>query len=120
MGEHGQPIFDNVFVQQDAGLGIAHQARERGVALKKRAIAQIPAIMLNQVEGVEDRGLSGLTTGQLLNRNKLSGPSTTGSPSIVAVGLDQLGGSRDRRVGIGLFDDADPFRRRTLHRIDVP
>jgi hypothetical protein len=31
MGEHGQPIFDNVFVQQDAGLGIAQQASRRGL-----------------------------------------------------------------------------------------
>jgi hypothetical protein len=66
MGEHGQPIFDNVFVQQDAGLGIAQPASQRGLALKKRAIAQILAIVLDQVDGVEDYGLSGLTTGQLL------------------------------------------------------
>jgi hypothetical protein len=28
MGERGQPIFDNVFVQQDAGLSIAHAASD--------------------------------------------------------------------------------------------
>jgi hypothetical protein len=44
IGEHGQPILDNVFVKQDAGLGIALQSRQRGLAFEKRAIAQILVI----------------------------------------------------------------------------
>jgi hypothetical protein len=48
MGEHGKPIFGNVFVKQDAGLSIAQQADQRGLAFEERAIA-----LLDQVEGVE-------------------------------------------------------------------
>jgi hypothetical protein len=39
--------------------------------------------MLDKVEGVEDRGSSGITTEHSSNRDKPSGPSTTASPSIV-------------------------------------
>jgi hypothetical protein len=83
MGEDGRPIFDNVFVKQDASLSIAQQACQRGLAFEERATAQILAITLDQVEGVEDRSSSGLSMGQLSNRDKPSGPSTTASPSIV-------------------------------------
>jgi hypothetical protein len=38
----------------------------RASASQEREIAQILAIMLDQIEGVEDRGSSGLTTGQLI------------------------------------------------------
>jgi hypothetical protein len=72
MGEHGRPILGNVFVQQDADLGIAQQARQRGLAVEERQIAQILAIMLDQVERVEDRGSSGLTMGQVLEPRDLS------------------------------------------------
>ena len=65
MGEHRQPIFGDVFVKPDASLSIAQQTRQRSLAVEKRATTQILAIMLNQVEGIEDRG------------------STTASPSIV-------------------------------------
>jgi hypothetical protein len=61
-----------VFVQQDADLGIAQQARQRGLAVEERQIAQILAIMLDQVERVEDRGSSGLTMGQVLEPRDLS------------------------------------------------
>jgi hypothetical protein len=49
MGEHPGPICGNVFVQQD-----------------KRALAKILAVMLDKVEAVEDRGSSGLLTGQFV------------------------------------------------------
>jgi hypothetical protein len=75
---HGQPIFGNVFVKQDAS-----QACQRSFAFEKRASAQILAIKLDQVERVKDCCSSGLSTGQLSNRDKPSGPSTTASPSIV-------------------------------------
>jgi hypothetical protein len=55
MGEHDGAIFGDVFVQQDAGLGAAQQSRERGLAVEERAIAYILAILLDQVEGIEDR-----------------------------------------------------------------
>jgi hypothetical protein len=66
MGEDGRPILGDVFVQQDARFGLAQQPRQRRLPVQEREIAQILAIMLDQVKGVEDRGLSGLTTGQLL------------------------------------------------------
>jgi hypothetical protein len=50
MGKHGRPMFDNVFVKQDASLSMAQEPSQRGLALKKRAVAQILAIMLYQVE----------------------------------------------------------------------
>jgi hypothetical protein len=74
MGEHGQPIFDNVFVRQDVCLGVAQQPLQRSLPAQEREIAQILAIMLDQVEGVEDRGSSGLPTGQSSNRDRPSGP----------------------------------------------
>jgi hypothetical protein len=36
MGEHNRPVFDNVFVKQDAGLSIAQQARQRGLPVQER------------------------------------------------------------------------------------
>jgi hypothetical protein len=64
--EHGRPILGDVFVKQDAGLGIAESSRQRSLAFEKRESAQILAIMLDKVERVEDRGSSSFTTGQLL------------------------------------------------------
>jgi hypothetical protein len=49
-------IFGDVFVEQDASLGIAQQLRQRGLTVGERAIVQILAVMLDQVEGVQDRG----------------------------------------------------------------
>jgi hypothetical protein len=63
MGEHGRAILGDVSVKQDACLGIAQQPRQHSLALKKRAIAQILAIMLDKVEGIKDGGSSGLSTG---------------------------------------------------------
>jgi hypothetical protein len=51
MGEDGKAIFGNVFVQQDTDLGITQEPRQRGLPVQERAIAQILAIMLDQVEG---------------------------------------------------------------------
>jgi hypothetical protein len=66
MGEDGRSILDDVFVQQDAGLGVAQQSHQRSLSVQEWEITQILAIMLDQIEGVEDRGSSGLWTGQLL------------------------------------------------------
>ncbi len=54
--EHGRTILGDVFIEQDAGLGPAQQARQRGLAVEKREIPEILAIVLDQVEGIEDCG----------------------------------------------------------------
>jgi hypothetical protein len=53
VGEDDKTVFGYVFVQQDATLGIAQQARQCRFAVQERQIAQILAIMLDKVEGVE-------------------------------------------------------------------
>jgi hypothetical protein len=83
MGEHDGPILGNVFVQQDTGLGVAQQALQRGLAVEEWTIAHILAVMLDEVEGIEDRGIGGLRRLNSSNRDKPSSPSTTTSPSIV-------------------------------------
>jgi len=64
--EDGRTISGNVFVEQDARRGIAQQSRQRGFAVEKSEIAQVLAIMLDQVECVEDRGPRSLPTTQLV------------------------------------------------------
>src|SRR5215475_9407319 len=64
--EDDRTVLDDVFVEQDANLGVAQQPRQRGLALQKRTIAQILTVMLDQIEGIEDRCVCGLTTTQLL------------------------------------------------------
>jgi hypothetical protein len=59
IGEHGHPILGNVFAKQDASLGIAQQARQSSLPVQEGEIAQILVIMLDKVEGVDDRGLRG-------------------------------------------------------------
>jgi hypothetical protein len=66
MRENGRPIFDNMFIKQYASLSIVQQPRQRSLPAQEWEIAQILAIMFDQVEGIEDCGSSGLTTGQLL------------------------------------------------------
>jgi hypothetical protein len=66
MGEHAQPILDDVLVNQDARFGLARQPRQRRLSVQEWEIAQILAVRLDQVEGLADRGSSGLTTAQLL------------------------------------------------------
>jgi hypothetical protein len=66
MRENGRPIFDNVFIKQDASLSIAQQPRQRSLPAQEWKITQILAVMLDNVEGVEDRSSSGLPMEQLL------------------------------------------------------
>jgi hypothetical protein len=40
MGEHGRPMFNDVFVKRDASPSIAEKACQRGLAFEKRASAQ--------------------------------------------------------------------------------
>jgi hypothetical protein len=60
MSENSRPVFRNVFVEQDAGLGIAQESRQCGLAIEEREISKILAILLDQVKRVEDRGMRGL------------------------------------------------------------
>jgi hypothetical protein len=55
MGEDSRTILGDVFVEQDARLDATQEARQRCLAVKEGALAQILAIMLDQVEGIEDR-----------------------------------------------------------------
>jgi hypothetical protein len=66
MGEGGRPIFCDVLVEHDATLSIAQESRQRSLPFQERKLTQILAIVLDKVEGAEDRSSSGLTTGQLL------------------------------------------------------
>jgi len=45
--EDSRAIFGDVFVEQDASLGIAQQSRQRRLALKEQPISQILAVVLN-------------------------------------------------------------------------
>jgi hypothetical protein len=64
--EDNSAVLGNVFIEQDARLGIAQQPRQRCLAVEERAIAHVLAVMLDEVEGVEDCGSSALPMGQLL------------------------------------------------------
>jgi hypothetical protein len=59
------------------------QPRQRRLAIEEWTIAHILAVILDEVEGLEDRRIGGLPTAQFLEPDKPSGPSTKASPSIV-------------------------------------
>jgi hypothetical protein len=48
-------IPGDVFVEPDARFSIAQQPRQCGLAFEEREIAQVLAIVLDQVEGIQDR-----------------------------------------------------------------
>jgi len=64
--EDDRVVLGDVFVEQDASLGIAQQPRQRSLAVEEWAIAHVLAVMLDEVEEVKDCGSSGLPTAQLL------------------------------------------------------
>ncbi len=66
MGEHRRAMPGDVFVEHDARLGIAQQPRQRCLAVEKRAIPKILAIVLDQIEGVQHRAMRGLSAAQLI------------------------------------------------------
>src|SRR5262249_54823412 len=82
--EHNRAILGNVFVGQDASPAIAQQSRERRLAVEEREIAQILAVMLDQVKRVEDRSTRGLA-----------------AADSEALRPDPLGGNYDRRQSSG-------------------
>src|SRR5215813_12234432 len=54
MGKDGGAVAFHVFVEPDAGAGLGHDRRERGLADLKRVAPQVVAIQLDEVEGVEE------------------------------------------------------------------
>jgi len=62
--EHGRTVLGDVLVEQNASLDTAQQPRQRGLAVEKREIAEILAIMLDQVKGVEDGRARGIPSTQ--------------------------------------------------------
>src|SRR5258708_23752483 len=96
MLEQGGAIPEDVFIEQDASLTIAQQSSQRGLAVEKRTIPQILAIVLDEVEGVEDRGMRGRTAAQLLEPRQAVRPQNNRLPvDREALGLDPPGSSRD-------------------------
>jgi hypothetical protein len=59
-------ILCEVLVEQDAGLGIAQQPRQRSLPVEERETAKILAIMFDQVECIDDRGVRCLSSAQLV------------------------------------------------------
>jgi len=45
----GLPILGEVFIEQGAGLGVVQRPRQRGLAVEKWEIAQLLAVMLDEV-----------------------------------------------------------------------
>ena len=43
--EHGRAISGDVFIEQDVSVSAAQQSRQRGLAIEKRAIAQILSVV---------------------------------------------------------------------------
>jgi hypothetical protein len=64
--EDGRVIPGKVSVEKDAPLRSRAADAARAGSVQEWEIAQILAIVLDQIEGVEDRGSSGLSPGQLL------------------------------------------------------
>jgi len=54
MLEYGRTIPGNMFVEKDVGLDAAQQARQGGLTVEERKVTQVLAIMLDQIEGIED------------------------------------------------------------------
>jgi hypothetical protein len=49
MGEHDRAVLGDVFIEQDAGLGIAQQPCQRVLAVEEPTIAHILAVMLDEI-----------------------------------------------------------------------
>jgi len=65
MCEDGRAVLSEMFVEQDASVGLAQQPRQRGLAVEERPITQILAITPDQIKRVEDRGSRSLPAAQL-------------------------------------------------------
>jgi hypothetical protein len=63
---HGRAISGDMFIEQDMSVGTAQQSRQRGLAIEERMIAQILAIVLDQIEGIQHRNMRGLSAARLV------------------------------------------------------
>ena len=54
MGEDGRAVALDMLVEPDAGAGLGHDRRERGLADLKRITPQVVAVQFDEVEGVEE------------------------------------------------------------------
>ena len=57
LSEDGRAVAFYVFVEPDAGAGLGHDRRERGLADLKRIAPEVIAVQLDEVEGVEEDAL---------------------------------------------------------------
>src|SRR5215831_2272319 len=57
MGEDSRAVAFHVFVEPNAGAGLGHNRRERGLADLERIAPQVVAVQLDEVEGVEEYAL---------------------------------------------------------------
>src|SRR5262249_9740789 len=54
VGEDGWAVAFHVFIEPDAGAGLGYDRRKRGLANLKRITPDIVAVLLDQIEGVEE------------------------------------------------------------------
>jgi len=54
VGEDGRAVALDMLVEPDAGAGLGHDRRERGLADLKRITPQVVAVQFDEVEGVEE------------------------------------------------------------------
>jgi hypothetical protein len=57
MGEDGGAVALDMLIEPDAGAGLGHDRRERGLADLKRITPQVVAVQFDQVKGVEEYAL---------------------------------------------------------------
>src|SRR5262249_27440319 len=62
--EREQPDRQHHPRSENASLGVAQKARQRILAVEEWEIAHILAVMLDEVEGIEDRGIGSLPSAQ--------------------------------------------------------
>ena len=66
VGEDGRAVALDMLVEPDAGTGLGHDRRERGLADFERIAPQVVAVQLDEVEGVEkDAPISALVTDEI-------------------------------------------------------
>src|SRR5215471_16403830 len=56
-GEDGRAVALGMLIEPNAGAGLGHDRCKRGLADLKRITPQIVAVLLNQVEGIEEYAL---------------------------------------------------------------
>ena len=81
MLEHGRAVTRQMFNELDrAPLGLADQLGEPSLALDQRQVAQVVAVMLDQVEGVQNRLMSSAFTPQRAEVRRPVVAAITASP----------------------------------------